>query len=87
MVSLDGKEFLDKDSSYEYLNQELDFDYYVKNLDALYDSLTMVDCDIEIINYRDIYTNLDEYGKSMLGVFLDASLNDYINLNLKTFGD
>lgn len=87
MIVLDGKEFLDKDTAYEYLNAELEFDYYVKNLDALYDSLTMLNYDIEIINYREIFTNMDDYGKSMLGVFLDASLNEYINLNLIAFGD
>lgn len=87
MIVLDGKEFLDKEKAYEYINAELEFDYYVKNLDALYDSLTMVDDDIEIINYRDIFTNLDDYGRSILGVFLDASLNEYINLNLISFGD
>lgn len=87
MVRLDGKEFLDRQTAFEYLNEELDLDYYVKNLDALYDCLTLVSYDIELVNYRQIYENMGDYGKSMISVFLDASLNDYINLNLSVFGD
>lgn len=87
MIVLDGKKFLDKEVAYQYLNDKLNFDYYVKNLDSLYDSLSMVDEDIEIINYGAIYGNLDDYGKRMIEVFLEASLDDYINLNLIDFGD
>ncbi|MDD7306453.1 MAG: barstar family protein [Peptoniphilaceae bacterium] len=87
MVVLDGKKFLDKEKSFEYLNTKFAFSYYVENLDALYDCLSMEDFDVEIINYRDIFINLGQYGRTLLGVFLDLSLDLYINLNLIGFGE
>lgn len=87
MLVLDGSKFLDKKTSFNYLNNELDLDYHVTNLDALYDCLSMISEDIEIVNYRDIVTNMGDYGKNLIEVFLESSLNSDINLNLLTYGD
>ncbi|MGO3017972.1 MAG: barstar family protein [Anaerococcus sp.] len=87
MVVLEGSKFLDKETTFEYLNKELNLDYNVTNLDALYDCLSMISEDIEIVNYRDIVANLGDYGKSLIEVFLESSLNEDINLNLLTSGD
>lgn len=87
MVVLEGSKFLDRETAFEYLNNELNLDYQVTNLDALYDCLSMISEDIEIVNYRDIVANLGDYGKSLIEVFLESSLNEDINLNLLTSGD
>lgn len=81
MIVLDGKKFENKEKTFDYLNQNIDFDYYVKNLDALYDNLSLFSYDIEIINYKDIVFNLGDYGKSLLQVFLDAAITSGFLLN------
>ena len=46
---LDG--YLIKERGHDYLAEELNLpDYYGKNLDALYDCLTEISCEIELIN-------------------------------------
>lgn len=46
---LDGE--LIKKDGHDYLAKALDFpDYYGKNLDALYDCLCEISCEIELIN-------------------------------------
>lgn len=87
MIVLDGKKFLDKKIAFEYLNEKFDFEYFVTNLDGLFDCLSSLSGDVEIINYKEIYTNLNEYGERMINVFLQAALSDYISLNLIDFGD
>lgn len=48
-MQLDGK--LIKENGHDYLIEALNLpDYYGKNLDALYDCLTEMECEIELIN-------------------------------------
>lgn len=70
-MQLDGK--LIKQRSHDYLMEALDLpDYYGKNLDALYDCLTEMECEIELINP-------DEVDKDILDTFIDAaSENDFL---------
>ena len=64
-MELDGK--LIKKDGHDYLMKALDFpDYYGKNLDALYDCLTEISCEIELINS-------EEVDKDILDTFIDAA--------------
>lgn len=52
-MQLDGK--LIKEEGHDYLMRALNLpDYYGRNLDALYDCLTEIECDIELVNAVDV---------------------------------
>lgn len=64
-MELDGK--LIKKDGHDYLKEALNFpDYYGKNLDALYDCLTEISCEIELINS-------EEVEEDILDTFYDAA--------------
>lgn len=73
---LDG-ELISK-QGHDYIMDALNLpDYYGKNLDALYDCLTEMDCEIEIINAEMV-------SKDIIDTFKDAaSENDF--LRFKSF--
>lgn len=69
----------DKDKTHEYLKKKFKFeDYYGKNLDALWDSLTEITCKVEItlVNENLLYENLGKYGYDLVNLF-----NDYCDEN------
>ena len=74
-MELDGK-LIEKDG-HDYLKEALNFpDYYGKNLDALYDCLTEMSCEIDLIN-------CEEVDKEILDTFRDAaSENELLKLNI-----
>lgn len=74
-MQLDGK--LIKEKGHDYLMEALDFpDYYGKNLDALYDCLCEIKCDIELVN-------ADEVDADIIETFQDAaSENELLNFNI-----
>ena len=74
-MQLDGK--LIKEKGHDYLMEALDFpDYYGKNLDALYDCLCEIKCDIELVNADEVDTDIIE-------TFQDAaSENELLNFNI-----
>ena len=76
MIILDAKDFKDAETFYKLLNNACDFEYYVENLDALYDQLVTKDNDIEIRNFRYMFINLGDYGQRIVTVFIDA-VKDY----------
>ena len=72
---LDGE--LIKEKGHDYLMEALNLpDYYGKNLDALYDCLTEIECEIEIINASFV-------DKDIIDTFKDAaSENELLKLTM-----
>ena len=74
-MQLDGK--LIKKQGHDYLKEALNLpDYYEKNLDALYDCLTEIECEIELVN-------ADEVESDIIETFTDASReNDFLKFKI-----
>lgn len=71
-VILNGKRMITKEKTHAYLKRKFDFpDYYGRNLDALWDLLSVWDKEllIVIINKADVIENLEAYGNSLLKLF------------------
>lgn len=76
-MQLDGR--LIKKDGHDYLMEALDLpDYYGKNLDALYDCLTEICCDVTLINS-------DEVEDDIIQTFVDASNeNQFFNFEIRS---
>ena len=74
-MQLDGK--LIKSRGHDYLMEELNLpDYYGRNLDALYDCLCEIECEIELIN-------ADEVDEDIIDTFKDAAgENDFLKFKI-----
>lgn len=74
-MKLDGK--MIKKDGHDYLMQALDLpDYYGKNLDALYDCLCEISCEIELVNASAV-------DKDIIDTFKDAaSENEFLKIRL-----
>ena len=74
-MQLDGK--LIKKEGHDYLMEALNLpDYYGKNLDALYDCLCEIECEIELINS-------EEVDEDIIETFIDAaSENDFLKFEI-----
>ena len=74
-MQLDGN--LIKENGHDYLMEVLNFpDYYGKNLDALYDCLCEIECEIELINS-------EEVDEDIIDTFIDAaSENDFLKFEI-----
>lgn len=85
IYKLDGNEFNTRDDAYEYMAKELNLpEYFGNNLDALWDSLSMLDEteEIQIVNAREIPRQLGDYGLNILDVFGDLEEVDGINIKI-----
>ncbi|HJA89491.1 MAG TPA: barstar family protein [Candidatus Jeotgalibaca merdavium] len=71
-IILDGREFLDKETSHDYLSRQLGLaDHYGRNLDALWDCLTtdFTPKRIVIRHPQAISQQLGRYGVMLLSLF------------------
>ena len=74
---IDGAEMFTKEKAHEYLREKLHFpDYYGNNLDGLWDVLSTIDSDTQIImkNRDQLMKALPEYGEKLINTFVDAAL-------------
>lgn len=89
IILLNGKRMINKKETHLYIKRKLELpDYYGKNLDALWDLLTIMSDPINIIilNGEYITENLGEYGNSLISVFEDvAKTNDRVIINIVDF--
>lgn len=74
-MQLDGK--LINQSGHDYLMEALNLpDYYGKNLDALYDCLTEIECEIELVN-------AGEVDEDIIETFKDAAAeNEFLTFKI-----
>ena len=75
-VELDCRKMTDKQAAHAYLKQELSFpEYYGNNLDALYDVLTELGEQTELVlkNWHALTEQLGGYGVSLLETLREAS--------------
>ena len=74
-VTIDTNQLQTMEQIHEYLAKELNFPpYYGKTLDALYDCLTDIDRETELVlnNWHDLEYALKDYSGKMLYVFHEA---------------
>ena len=75
-VLLNGKRMNTKKSTHLYLKRKLSFPaYYGKNLDALWDVLSTISDEIDLVLYNKEYLdeNLGDYGNAIISVFKEAT--------------
>ena len=75
-IMLDGKAMVDRPAAHSHLAQRLDLPtYYGRNLDALYDVLTEIGTDTELIleDPAAVVENLGKYGESLLSTMQEAA--------------
>jgi RNAse (barnase) inhibitor barstar len=74
-MQLDGK--MINENGHDYLMEALELpDYYGKNLDALYDCLCEIECEIELVNAEGV----DE---DIIATFIDAAdENEYLTFKI-----
>ncbi len=86
-VILDGTAMHDRQAAHSHLAQRLALpDYYGRNLDALYDLLTQIGTDTELV-LRDsdaLVKTLGRYGKALMDTLADAAKeNPHLKLTVQ----
>lgn len=87
-VILDGYKMDKKENLHLYLKQSFDLsEYYGENLDALWDELTSLNEQVEIIliNSNYMLNKLGEYGNMLLELFRDLAFEQE-NINFMSDG-
>lgn len=75
-IILNGKRMISREVTHAYLKRKFGFpDYYGRNLDALWDLLSTIgkDTEIVIVHSSVISDSLGKYGDSLLRLFDDLS--------------
>ena len=75
-IILDGRAMTDRAAAHSHLVERLDLPtYYGRNLDALYDVLTEIGTDTELIleDPAAVVENLGKYGEALLGTMQEAA--------------
>ena len=75
-IILDGKAMTDRPAAHSHLAERLDLPtYYGRNLDALYDMLTDIGADTEIIlmDPAAVAEQLGKYGEALLSTMQEAA--------------
>ena len=75
-IILDGKAMIDRLSAHSHLADKLDLPaYYGRNLDALYDVLTELgeDTQIVLVDPAAVVENLGKYGEALLSTMQEAA--------------
>ncbi|MBQ7499583.1 MAG: barstar family protein [Clostridia bacterium] len=72
--TLNGRKMTSREEAYEHISETLEFPEYAgKNLDALYDLLSVMSAEVELKNACDMLKELRGYGCKILKCFFDAS--------------
>lgn len=84
-IILNGKYFVDKENSYDYLIGRLHLPSYTgHNLDALWDVFwDLPAMEIELIHARLLLDNLGDYGRNFLDLFGDLDQETDHQITLK----
>ena len=86
-IILDGKAMKDRPAAHSHLAQQLDLPtWYGRNLDALYDVLTEIGMDTEIVleDPAAVIDNLGKYGEALLSTMQEAAEeNPHLIITLK----
>ena len=86
-IMLDGKAMVDRPGAHSHLAQRLDLPtYYGRNLDALYDVLTELGTDTELIleDPAAVVENLGKYGEALLATMQEAAeANPHLIITLR----
>lgn len=86
-VTLNGKAMVDRPAAHSHLADQLDLPtYYGRNLDALYDVLTDIGEDTQIILEAPaaVIENLGKYGEALLATMQEAAEeNPHLTITLQ----
>ena len=86
-VTLNGKAMVDRPAAHSHLAERLDLpSYYGRNLDALYDVLTDIGQDTQIIldDPAAVIENLGKYGEALLSTMQEAAEeNPHLTITLQ----
>ena len=86
-VILDGKAMVDRVAAHSHLAERLELPtWYGRNLDALYDVLTEISDDTEIVleNPAAVAEQLGKYGEALLSTMQEAAeSNPHLTITLK----
>ena len=78
-IMLDGKAMTDRPAAHSHLAERLDLPtYYGRNLDALYDMLTEIGEDTELIleDPAAVVEQMGKYGEALLSTMQEAAENN-----------